>query len=66
MKQYDSHIQVFSAGFVCGVIFGYTNTLGFITGMCTGLYLNQYFPSSTVTYVTRLAQVGKLREMFSK
>ena len=58
MEDTDSIKQhVFTVGFVCGVVFVYTNTLGFLTGVFTGLYINHYFPANTL--ITRLAQFGK-------
>ena len=53
--------------FICGIVFGYTNTLGFLTGVFTGLYLNLNRESSIIKYTIHVLHLGKLRatEIFS-
>ena len=60
-------IRMFSTGFLCGIVFGYTNTLGCLTGVFTGLYLNLNRESSIIKYTIYVLHLGKLRatEIFS-
>jgi len=34
---------VFSAGLILGIILGYTGILGFLTGVCTGIFVGHKY-----------------------